>query len=210
MADDSTLSGLDPADPLDGAEISYLVQAGASKQTLLSTIRTWLASTFASGPASSTDNAVVRFDSTSGKLIQDSAVTIADTTGEISGGGLFKSTVSDGASVVGYVLDTTNALSTSGSKLFSLKNFGTEKFYVDKDGNVSGTLTNCIGYSASNLLFNVTTDIGGAVAGTDLILVDKGANGTNRKCTVSRIATYVQSTFTDLQYLQAISLGALL
>lgn len=37
------------------------------------------------GPASSTDNAVVRFDSTTGKLIQDSVVTIADTTGLIAG-----------------------------------------------------------------------------------------------------------------------------
>jgi hypothetical protein len=38
------------------------------------------------GPASSTDNAVARFDSTTGKLIQNSAVTIADTTGDITGG----------------------------------------------------------------------------------------------------------------------------
>lgn len=37
------------------------------------------------GPASATDNAVARFDGTTGKLIQDSAVIIADTTGNISG-----------------------------------------------------------------------------------------------------------------------------
>lgn len=37
------------------------------------------------GPASATDNAVVRFDGTTGKLIQNSAVIIADTTGNISG-----------------------------------------------------------------------------------------------------------------------------
>jgi hypothetical protein len=36
------------------------------------------------GPASATDNAVVRFDLTTGKLIQDSVVTIADTTGNIT------------------------------------------------------------------------------------------------------------------------------
>lgn len=35
------------------------------------------------GPASSTDNAIVRFDSTTGKIIQNSATTIADTTGAI-------------------------------------------------------------------------------------------------------------------------------
>lgn len=36
------------------------------------------------GPASATDNAVARFDGVTGKLIQDSAVTIADTTGAIT------------------------------------------------------------------------------------------------------------------------------
>jgi hypothetical protein len=37
------------------------------------------------GPASATDNAIARFDTTTGKLIQNSAVLIADTTGVISG-----------------------------------------------------------------------------------------------------------------------------
>lgn len=37
------------------------------------------------GASSSTDNAIVRFDGTSGKLIQNSAVTITDTTGVIAG-----------------------------------------------------------------------------------------------------------------------------
>lgn len=36
------------------------------------------------GPASSTDNAIVRFDGTTGKLGQNSAATVADTTGAIS------------------------------------------------------------------------------------------------------------------------------
>ncbi len=36
------------------------------------------------GPASSTDNAIARFDSTTGKIIQNSATTVADTTGAIS------------------------------------------------------------------------------------------------------------------------------
>jgi hypothetical protein len=37
------------------------------------------------GPNSATDNAIVRFDATTGKLIQDSAVTIDDTTGKLTG-----------------------------------------------------------------------------------------------------------------------------
>lgn len=36
------------------------------------------------GPASSTDNAIVRFDGTGGKTLQNSAVTIADTTGAMA------------------------------------------------------------------------------------------------------------------------------
>lgn len=39
------------------------------------------------GPASATDNAVVRFDSTTGKLVQNSVVTIADSTGNMAGVG---------------------------------------------------------------------------------------------------------------------------
>lgn len=44
------------------------------------------------GPASATDNAVARFNSTTGKLIQNSVVTIADTTGDVSGVGTLNAT----------------------------------------------------------------------------------------------------------------------
>lgn len=37
------------------------------------------------GPASATDNAIVRFDGTTGKLIQNSVLIVADTTGALSG-----------------------------------------------------------------------------------------------------------------------------
>jgi len=48
------------------------------------------------GPASATDNAVVRFDGTTGKLVQNSVVTIADTTGDIAGAGSITSTSASG------------------------------------------------------------------------------------------------------------------
>ena len=47
------------------------------------------------GPASATDNAVVRFDGTTGKLVQNSVVTIADSTGDISGVGTLNATTAD-------------------------------------------------------------------------------------------------------------------
>ena len=43
------------------------------------------------GPASATDNAVARFDSTTGKIIQNSVVIIADTTGDMTGVGTLSS-----------------------------------------------------------------------------------------------------------------------
>jgi hypothetical protein len=43
------------------------------------------------GPASSTDNAVARFDGTTGKAIQNSVVTIADSTGDMAGVGTLSS-----------------------------------------------------------------------------------------------------------------------
>ena len=56
-----------------------------------------------SGPGSSTDNAIARFDGTGGKTIQNSVVTIADTTGNMTGVGTLTLgdvlTFSDGATI---------------------------------------------------------------------------------------------------------------
>lgn len=56
-----------------------------------------------SGPGSSTGNAVARFDGTGGKLLQNSVVTIADTTGNMTGVGTLTLgdvlTFSDGATI---------------------------------------------------------------------------------------------------------------
>jgi hypothetical protein len=46
------------------------------------------------------------------------------------------SPVADGASAVAFNLDTANSLSTEGAKLLRLKNSGTQKFGVDKDGRL--------------------------------------------------------------------------
>lgn len=64
------------------------------------------------GPASATDNAVVRFDGTTGKLVQNSAVTIADTTGDITGGKYNGLTIST----------TTGTLTLTNGKTLSVQN----------------------------------------------------------------------------------------
>jgi len=49
------------------------------------------------GPASSTDNAIARFDGTTGKIIQNSAATIADTSGNITAGTYNGNTIGSGS-----------------------------------------------------------------------------------------------------------------
>jgi hypothetical protein len=72
------------------------------------------------GPASATDNAIARFDGTTGKLIQNSAVTVADTTGDITGGKYNKVTVTAPATSAtltiadGKTLTANNSLTLAG------------------------------------------------------------------------------------------------
>jgi hypothetical protein len=67
------------------------------------------------GPASSTDNAISRFDGTTGKLIQNSVVTIADTTGNMAGvGTLGVGAITTSGALVGAVSqDAFNTVSTT-------------------------------------------------------------------------------------------------
>lgn len=51
------------------------------------------------GPASATDNAIARYDGTTGKLIQNSVVTVADTTGDLVSAG--SATFSGGTATLG-------------------------------------------------------------------------------------------------------------
>ncbi|MBT3249409.1 MAG: site-specific integrase [Candidatus Pacebacteria bacterium] len=88
--------------------------------------------------------------------------------------GSLLSGVADSASAVAYTLDTDNALSTYGSKLLSISNAGTEKMYLDKDGNlyVSGNIiTGSGGYT---LL--VTNKSGDSVATRGLVVIDESNN----------------------------------
>lgn len=65
-----------------------------------------------SGPGSSTDNAIARFDGTGGKTLQNSAVTIADTTGVIAGtqGVTFSGSTSGTLALVPTAVSGTNTI----------------------------------------------------------------------------------------------------
>jgi hypothetical protein len=74
-----------------------------------------VSSGYVDGPASSTDNAVARFDGTDGKTIQNSVVIIADTTGNMSGVGTLGvgAITTTGALVGAASQDAFNTVSTT-------------------------------------------------------------------------------------------------
>lgn len=80
------------------------------------------------GPASATDNAIVRFDGTTGKIIQNSAATIADTTGDITAGKYNGVTISGSGSFSG-----TSSGTNTGDQTITLTN--------DVTGSGTGTIS---------------------------------------------------------------------
>ncbi len=85
ISDHGNLSGL-----LDDDHLQYLLVNGTRAMTgslnmsnynitNIGTVDGYNIETFVTGPSTATDNAVARFDGTTGKLIQNSAVTISDT-----------------------------------------------------------------------------------------------------------------------------------
>ena len=72
------------------------------------------------GPASATDNAVVRFDGTTGKVVQNSVVTIADSTGDVAGVGALTmggNLTLSGGTANGVLYLNGSKVATSGSAL---------------------------------------------------------------------------------------------
>jgi len=89
------------------------------------------------GPASATDNAIARFDLTTGKLIQNSSVTIADT-GVI--------TVVAGSAALPAIVSTTGTADTGfwfpAADTIAASTAGAERMRIDSAGNVGiGTTT---------------------------------------------------------------------
>jgi len=109
------------------------------------------------GPASATDNAVARFDGTTGKLIQNSAVTIADTTGDISGVGQLNATTVDATN-----LEVTNIKAKDGTAALSI---------ADSTGIVTGTTPQIISVNSSSDALRITQ-----VGAGNALVVEDSAN----------------------------------
>ena len=93
---------------------------------------------------------------------------------EVNGDGAlaFTSSEADGATAVAFDFDTTNALSTSGAKLFSLSNNATEIISLDKDGYVilpsTGQDFKVYTTNGSNQLINVDSNAGNSIVAIGL------------------------------------------
>jgi len=81
------------------------------------------------------------------------------------------SNMQDGASAIGFTVDTTNTFSTSGSKILSLQTGGTEEFYVTFAGDVwtdSGVFVSDVADGASADVFVFDADNAFTTSGAKL------------------------------------------
>lgn len=117
------------------------------------------------GPASSTDNAIARYDGTTGKLIQDSGITIADgATGTLAGSN--SGDVTLGASV-------TDILNLTGQVLSADDQGADRLVFWDESENKLTALTAGSGLSISGTTITATAtgDVVGPASSTDNALV---------------------------------------
>jgi len=127
------------------------------------------------GPASSTDNAILRFDGTTGKLGQNSVVTIADTTGVIAGtqGITLSGTTSGTTSLVataaaGTTISTLPATTTTLAGLAV-----TQTFTLGNTFSLSGGTGSAITISGAGS----TTNAGLIFSGSTNQWINMGSNG---------------------------------
>lgn len=102
------------------------------------------------GPASATDNAIARFDGTTGKLIKNSAATVADTTGDITAGKFNGVTISGSGTISG----SSSGTNTGDQNIFSTVVAGGQSLVAD---STSDTLTLVAGSNVT-ITADATTD----------------------------------------------------
>lgn len=107
------------------------------------------------GPSSATDNALVRFDATTGKLVQNSEITLGDSDGKLAraAGISVAGTNTNDSAASGYVGEFTSATATTGTLTTATNTNITSIALGAGDWDITA------GYSASGASTPVTTDI---------------------------------------------------
>jgi hypothetical protein len=143
------------------------------------------------GPASATDNAIARFDTTTGKLLQNSVVTVGDT-GAVSG----VTTLSASTSVTTPIVQATN----SGG--LALKNSGgTTQMSVGAGGGDNMSISVSTNINGTNAQIDISPTGTGHVhikpSGTNSVEIAPTSVGTINNMTIGA-TTAVAGSFTDL------------
>ncbi len=117
----------------NGTSTPSFVAPGSSGNVLKSNGTTWVSGTVSGtgdvvGPASSTDNALVRFDSTTGKLIQNSVVIVND-----SGDVTATSLAASGTAYANYGIYNDSTITSNGTNAIGFANVPTLTAAVNSD-----------------------------------------------------------------------------
>lgn len=122
----------------NGASAVQFVAPGTVGNVLTSDGTTWTSASGGSGdvagPASATDNAVARFDGTTGNLIQSSAVTIADNNDITTAARIFTQNGSNAAPAISSSSDTDTGISFSGANNIRLSTGGAQRLLISSAG----------------------------------------------------------------------------
>lgn len=137
------------------------------------------------GPASSTDNAIARFDGTTGKIIQNSAATIADSTGDITAGkynGLTVSTTTGTLTIAnGKTATVNNTITFAGTDSTTMTFPSTNASVARTDA--AQTFTGIQTFSSNPVMSSLTvskpvfTDGSGGLTSSGTLLTDQGGTG---------------------------------
>jgi hypothetical protein len=170
-----------------------------------------VSSGYVDGPASSTDNAVARFDGTDGKTIQNSVVTIADTTGNMAGvGTLGVGAITTTGALVGTA--TQSAFNTVSTTL----NLGGAATAVNI-GAATGTLTVAnatlaakavTATSITNSALTATRLVYSGTAGLEVDSANLTFNGTDLTVSGAVNAGSINATTLDLTNLEVTNIKA--
>ena len=145
------------------------------------------------GPASATDNAVVRFDGTTGKLVQNSAVTIADTTGNIAGGTYNKVTITAPATSATLTIADGKTLTANSS--LTLAGVDAKTLTVNNSLTLAGTDATVMTFPSTSATI-ARTDAGQTFTGPQVITDNSSSNALRITQTGAGVALIVEDSTT--------------